>query len=531
MDKKKQSKEEKVGADGLTKKERRALKVQARQTDDNKAEQKNIRQHSVPKNGEKSEINQNMAEKGSENVTENGVIVEEVKVPLDKPESGLSMKEKRKLEWEKKLASVKNENNIETKCDQQLSKSEQKAKRREIQEAQRLAKKNTVTKNTEELNSKISPENKKIDSAATKSFPAKHTCSKRFDGSILSPLQMPFRDYKPVELYDSVCLPNIHPAFIELGVQYSSKTILGSNARCISLLCALSRLVKDLRTPPEQEFSRYLELVLQKSTSYLQKCRPMSVSMTNALKLFKSQLTQIDSNIPDEDIKKKLLDFIDTFIHDEILTAGKAISLKVLEKISNGDIILIYGCSSLIKRILIEAFESKKQFKVIVVDNRPLTEGVEMLRRLTKAGIDCTCVSINGLRYVMASVTKIVLGAHSLLTNGYVMSRAGTSLIALAAKAFNRPVLVCCETYKFSERVQADSLVYNEIGDPDILLKDDTLNNPSPMKSRSKKRRRKFLNLLYDVTPAFLITAVVTELAILPCTSVPVVLRVKPIEI
>ena len=34
----------------------------------------------------------------------------------------------------------------------------------------------------------------------------------------------------------------------------------------------------------------------------------------------------------------------------------------------------------------------------------------------------------------------------------------------------------------------------------------------------------------YDVTPADLVTAVITELAVLPCTSVPVVLRVKNAE-
>lgn len=38
------------------------------------------------------------------------------------------------------------------------------------------------------------------------------------------------------------------------------------------------------------------------------------------------------------------------------------------------------------------------------------------------------------------------------------------------------------------------------------------------------------LNLMYDVTPPNLVTAVITEIAILPCTSVPVVLRVKPTE-
>lgn len=51
-----------------------------------------------------------------------------------------------------------------------------------------------------------------------------------------------------------------------------------------------------------------------------------------------------------------------------------------------------------------------------------------------------------------------------MLANGYVMSRVGTAQIALIAQNFNKPVLVCCETYKFCERVQTDCFVYNEIG-------------------------------------------------------------------
>lgn len=31
-------------------------------------------------------------------------------------------------------------------------------------------------------------------------------------------------------------------------------------------------------------------------------------------------------------------------------------------------------------------------------------------------------------------------------------------------------VMVCCETYKFHERVQLDSITSNELGDPDVLV-------------------------------------------------------------
>lgn len=61
-------------------------------------------------------------------------------------------------------------------------------------------------------------------------------------------------------------------------------------------------------------------------------------------------------------------------------------------------------------------------------------------------------------------VSKVIFGAHALLANGYVMSRIGTSLIALVAKSYNVPVLVCCETYKFCDKVLTDAFVSNELG-------------------------------------------------------------------
>lgn len=71
---------------------------------------------------------------------------------------------------------------------------------------------------------------------------------------------------------------------------------------------------------------------------------------------------------------------------------------------------------------------------------------------------------LSAASYIMKEANKVLLGAHALLTNGYVMSRAGSSQVALIAKSYNVPVLVCCETHKFSERVQTDAFVYNELG-------------------------------------------------------------------
>ena len=67
-------------------------------------------------------------------------------------------------------------------------------------------------------------------------------------------------------------------------------------------------------------------------------------------------------------------------------------------------------------------------------------------------------------------MTKVVIGAHAVLANGYVMASLGTSQIALVSQAFNVPISVCCETLNFSEKAHIDSFVFNEEGEYYIPL-------------------------------------------------------------
>ncbi|EDW09454.1 translation initiation factor eIF-2B subunit delta isoform X1 [Drosophila mojavensis] len=318
--------------------------------------------------------------------------------------------------------------------------------------------------------------------------------------------------------------PNVHPSMARLGVQYAQRTIVGSNARCIAFLHALRQVVQDFETPAKKEFGRSLDVAVKHHVDHLNKCRPLAVSVYNAYKQFKNQLTQLPTDTPETELKELLGHFIDTYIENQIGKAAQAISSSMQEKITDGDVLLTFACSSLIQFICEEAKRRKVTFRVIVVDSRPFCEGQEMLRRLHACGIPCTYVLINAISYVMPEATKVMLGAHALLANGYVMARTGTAQVALVANSHNVPVLVCCETHKFSERFQTDAIVYNELCDPNLLVMDEkcSLNN------WQSKSRLTPLNLSYDITPPELVSAVVTEVAILPCTSVPVILRIKP---
>ena len=94
----------------------------------------------------------------------------------------------------------------------------------------------------------------------------------------------------------------LHPVILRLGVQYAEKVIVGSNARCVALLAAVKQLIEDFERPSQADFTRGLETSLQESVNYLNSCRPLAVSMQNALKHLKWRMTTLPSTVPDQEV-------------------------------------------------------------------------------------------------------------------------------------------------------------------------------------------------------------------------------------
>jgi len=188
--------------------------------------------------------------------------------------------------------------------------------------------------------------------------------------------------------------------------------------------------------------------------------------------------------------------------------------------------------------------ELKKRFRVVVVDSRPRYEGRALLKRLLQHGIECSYVLVNAVSYVMKDVSKVLVGASTLMNNGSLLSRVGTAVVAMMAHAYHIPFLVCCETYKFNERVQLDSICFNDLGSADDLVPRQPPDNSAlqPQLASSSAAvpnvsytsllenwrsidKLRLLNLGYDVTPTQFIAMVITEYGMIPPTSVPVVIR------
>lgn len=240
--------------------------------------------------------------------------------------------------------------------------------------------------------------------------------------------------------------------------------IAGVNARCVEMLKALQEAIIDYSTPPEKVLIRDLTAKISSYISFISECRPLSISMGNAIRFVKSRIARLPLSHTDAEANAALCSDIDRFIYEKIIVAEKVIIGHANAKVRDGDVLLTYGLSCVVEMILISAHDLGKQFRVVVVDSRPKFESQALLTRLMAKGLSCTYTHINAVSYIMHEVTKVFLGASAILSNGTVLSRIGTACIAMVAHEFHVPVLICCETFKFHERVLLDSIGCNEIG-------------------------------------------------------------------
>ena len=246
--------------------------------------------------------------------------------------------------------------------------------------------------------------------------------------------------------------------------------------------------------------------------------------MGNAIRWLKVEISNVDVSTPESQAKADLCDSIDTYVREKVTVADQVIANKANDKIEDGDIIMTFAKSSIVQQTLAEAFRRGKKFRVIVVDSRPLFEGKKLALALADLGLEVQYSLIHGISHVIRHATKVFLGAHSMMSTG-LYSRVGTALVAMSAKKANVPVVVCCESVKFTERVALDSFVHNEVAPAEELMIQG--NNCSQLSKWEDVPHLQLLNLMYDLTPAEYVSMVVTEYGIIPPSSVPVIIRLS----
>jgi methylthioribose-1-phosphate isomerase len=154
--------------------------------------------------------------------------------------------------------------------------------------------------------------------------------------------------------------------------------------------------------------------------------------------------------------------------------------------------------------------EAGRAPKVIAPETRPLLQGSRLTAwELTRAGVECTVITDNMVasRLRLGGIGCALVGADRIAANGDVANKIGTYPLALAARAHGVPFYVLAPTSTI------DSATPTGAGIP---IEERSADEVTGWRgARSAPEGVGAWNPAFDVTPAELITAIVTDRGVL----------------
>ena len=155
------------------------------------------------------------------------------------------------------------------------------------------------------------------------------------------------------------------------------------------------------------------------------------------------------------------------------------------------------------------AYFAGKITGVYACETRPKKQGLITIRELAEAGVPVTLIVDSAMRYVMPDVSIAFIGTDSLETDGSVINKIGSRILAATARDFDVPVYACAETYKFlppskaNQRVQIELRPIDEVIAPEDLPEGVEVYNP-----------------VFDRVHPSLITGIITEIGVIKPSEV-----------
>jgi methylthioribose-1-phosphate isomerase len=143
---------------------------------------------------------------------------------------------------------------------------------------------------------------------------------------------------------------------------------------------------------------------------------------------------------------------------------------------------------------------------VVVPETRPLLQGSRLTAwELTKAGVPCTLIADGMIasRLRLGGVGCVIVGADRIAANGDIANKIGTYGLALAARAHDIPFYVAAPTSTLDPATPDGAAIPIEQREPSEVM--------GWQGTRTAPAGVEVWNPAFDVTPAELITAIITD--------------------
>ena len=261
----------------------------------------------------------------------------------------------------------------------------------------------------------------------------------------------------------------------------SSEELIASRPTAINLKWAVDRMVKKLSGVNDKDI---LEIALDEAKAITEEdekfCKNIGL---NGLKII-------------EDIANKKKDTVNILTH---CNAGWLATIN-------------WGTAT---SPIYHAHQKGIKLHVWVDETRPRNQGANLTSyELNEEGISNTVITDNagGILMQRGQVDMCIVGTDRTLCNGDVCNKVGTYLKALSAKDNNVPFYVALPSSTIDWNIKDHKHIPIEERNPEELSHVEGIDEKNEIKRiRIYPKKSKSLNLAFDVTPAKLVTGLITE--------------------
>jgi methylthioribose-1-phosphate isomerase len=318
-----------------------------------------------------------------------------------------------------------------------------------------------------------------------------------------------------VVLIDQTRLPNEY-AVVEIhrseDMAEAIRTMIVRGAPAIGVAAAYGMYLgaREIETDDRQVFLEKLEQV----ADLLRSTRPTAVNLFWAIGRMLKTAYEILGTVAE--IKQTLLETAQAIQLEDLQTCqaigdhGLAALPKTPEKLTllthcNAGALATAGYGTALG-VVRSAWREGRLTRVFADETRPRLQGAKLTAwECVQEGIPVTVITDNMAAHCMKQglIHAVVVGADRIAANGDTANKIGTYSLALVAKAHNIPFFVAAplSTVDF-ELADGSQIPIEERNPVEIYQVGDTVLTPSGVE---------FYNPAFDVTPAELITAIITE--------------------
>ena len=242
--------------------------------------------------------------------------------------------------------------------------------------------------------------------------------------------------------------------------------IQGARNVAIAAIKTIEVLAKHTQAKNKADFLK--ELSEAKKTLFV--TRETEPLMRNAIRWIMNRVDKNNSKKV-KDIARTVSSSANQFLNnlersrEEIATIGA-------NRIRNGSVIFTHCHSSTVTYMLQKAKQQGKIFEVICTETRPIFQGRKTAKEMLDLNLKTTMIVDSAARHFMNQADIVLVGSDAITSEGNVINKIGTSLIALAAHEARTPFYVVSELLKFDPATIHGDYEKIEERDPSEVWKD-----------------------------------------------------------